>query len=556
MSMTYGKEIKITLFGSSHSAEVGVTISGLPSGISIDVQLLQEFVYRRSARGNIGSTPRHENDLIEFVSGLEKGVTTGYEIKAIIKNTDIVSSDYDKFDELPRPSHADYVAHIKYGKAMEGGGIFSGRMTAPLCIAGGIALQVLKQKGIDIFAYISELGSVQAESYLINLSESPKMPIYDTLPLLNTEYRAKMIAEIKTAQVEGDSLGGVVECVGLNFPVGVGEPFFRSLESAISSALFSVPAVKGIDFGRGFGFGNSRGSEVNDGFVIVDGKIKTKTNNNGGINGGLSNGMPLLLRVAIKPTSSITIEQDTVNLKTKENAKIKIEGRHDVTIVPRAVPCIESAVALAVLDLMREGGFICAENNINCIRTEIDKVDDELAELLVKRQKLSSKIGILKSEKDINIVDDVRENEIIKRVATKSTGIALDDVKKIYNTIFEMSHQCQKKIAARERCEKVFLIGKPLEHSQSPEIHKQLGKYEYLLKEIDEEDVSKFLDDRQFDALNVTVPYKNYVANLMNELDDVAKRIGAVNVVKCVGDKLIGYNTDYFGFKYLLESEN
>lgn len=552
MSMTFGNQFKVTLFGSAHSEAVGVTISGLPSGVFIDEVALQRFIYRRSSRGNVGSTPRLENDIVEFERGLVNGVTTGEEIKAIIKNQNIRPKDYDKFDALPRPSHADYVSHIKYGKAMEGGGIFSGRMTAPLCVAGGIAMQILKARGIEIFAYISQLGRVKSKSFKDNLSKTPDYPIYGLLPLLGGEGEMEMLEEIDAAQAAGDSLGGIIECVSLNLPVGVGEPFFRSLESRISAALFSVPAVKGVDFGRGFEFGSSRGSEVNDSFYMVDEKILTKTNNNGGINGGLSNGMPLLLRVAVKPTSSITIEQDTVNLKTQKNDKIKIEGRHDVTIVPRAVPCIESAVAMAILDLMCEGKFIEPENTVTAIRSEVDRVDDKIASLLVERQNLTRKVGVLKREKDMNVFDEKREQYVLDRVSSHASGILREHIDNIYNAIFEMSRNSQKSVGRKERCERVYLVGKNLQHSISSEIHKYFGHYTYEYKEMKEEDFKTFLDERQFDGLNVTVPYKSMAANMVQQLDDLARRTGAVNTILRINDSLKGYNTDYFGFKYLL----
>lgn len=552
MSMTFGNQFKVTLFGSAHSEAVGVTISGLPSGIFIDEIALQRFVYRRSSRSNVGSTPRRENDIVEFEKGLVNGVTTGEEIKAIIKNKNANSKDYDKFDALPRPSHADYVSHIKYGKAMEGGGIFSGRMTAPLCVAGGIAMQILKEKEIEIFAYISQLGRVKSKSFRDNLSIAPEYPNYGLLPLLGGEVERDMIEEIDAAQAAGDSLGGIIECVGLHLPVGVGEPFFRSLESRISAALFSVPAVKGVDFGRGFDFGSSKGSEVSDSFNIVDDKIITKTNNNGGINGGLSNGMPLLLRVAVKPTSSITIEQDTVNLKTKQNDKIKIEGRHDVTIVPRAVPCIESAVAIAILDLMCEGKFIEPENTVTAIRTEVDRVDDKIAALLVERQNLTRKVGVVKREKDLNVFDEKREQYVLDRVSNHASGILREHIENIYNAIFQMSRNSQKSVVRKERCERVYLVGKSLKHSISTDIHKLLGHYSYENKEIKEEDFKTFLDERQFDALNVTIPYKRMAANLVQQLDEIARRTGVVNTILCINDSLKGFNTDYFGFKYLI----
>jgi len=408
----YFKKLKFDIFGESHCAEIGMVLEGVPKGVSVSSESVQTFVDRRKSGNNVWSTPRKEADIVEFTNGIENGKATGEPIRAIIKNTSVKTGDYDKIIFKPRPSHADYVAGVK-DKCSSGGGRFSGRMTAPLCIAGAIAIDILEQKGIEIGAYISEIGGIKGGSYKTREVSIEEIRIVQKQPLalLNRHQKLEIIGEenqkfiddnakseknvkaegnaktedntnsktelntkfedsekheengsvaseienaILNAREAGDSLGGAVECMVFGLPVGLGDAMFDGLESRISSALFAIPAVKGVEFGSGFEFAAMCGSEANDEFKFQNGKVVTTTNHNGGINGGISNGMPLTLRVAIKPTPSISIEQATVDLKTGKNTTIKIEGRHDACIVPRAVPCVESAAALAILDALLE----------------------------------------------------------------------------------------------------------------------------------------------------------------------------------------------------------
>jgi len=274
------------------------------------------------------TTERREADEPEFLSGLVDGVTCGAPLTAVIRNTDTRPSDYDRLWDIPRPSHADYTAYIKYGETRDvrGGGPFSGRLTAPLCVAGGIFLQLLKREGINIAAHIVQIGGI---------ADSEQMP-----------------AAIEEARQAGDSLGGIIECAAVGVPAGIGEPMFDGIENRLASVIFGIPAVKGIEFGNGFAAAGLRGSENNDAFFMSGGSVKTRTNNHGGILGGITSGMPITFRVAFKPTPSISMEQDSVSLSKKENVKLTITGRHDPCIVPRAVPCVEAAAAVAIYDVL------------------------------------------------------------------------------------------------------------------------------------------------------------------------------------------------------------
>ncbi len=350
-SIYRGSRIDVEVFGASHSKEIGVCVLGFGNE-KVDLEKLQEFVDRRKAKNSAYSTKRFEADKIEIQRGLKNGVIRG-KFRAVIKNTSQKSKDYDHLIKTPRPAHADYVAYMKYGDKFDyrGGGKFSGRLTAPMCIAGGICKQILERKGITINAYISQIGDIKGASYMDTDIEKIDLNNLDKeFPLLDSAKKEEMLLAIDKASKELDSLGGVIECVVKGVPVGTGEYMFDSIESKISHLMFGVPAVKGIEFGFGFALAEMKGSLANDSFYYDNGVVKTKTNNNGGINGGIANGMPITFRVVIKPTPSIAKEQDTINLVTKENVKIKIEGRHDSCITPRAVPVIEAISAIAIFD--------------------------------------------------------------------------------------------------------------------------------------------------------------------------------------------------------------
>jgi len=356
MSNTYGKNIKISVFGQSHSPAIGVTIDGLPAGFAIDFTELRSFLQRRKPGQGAFTTSRTEPDEPEFLSGLTNGITCGAPLTAIIRNTDTRPSDYDRMQDTPRPSHADFTAYVKYGKNRDvrGGGAFSGRLTAPLCIAGGIIIQLLKLENIRIAAHIAQVGCITDRGFDpvdINEDDFDKLGKAE-FPVLDDKAGTQMLSAISEAREAGDSLGGIIECAAIGIPAGIGEPMFDGMENRLASVLFGIPAVKGVEFGNGFSAAGLKGSDNNDAFIISGDNIRTKTNNHGGILGGITSGMPLIFRAAFKPTPSIAIEQDSVSLSRSEDVKLTITGRHDPCIVPRAVPCIEAAAAIAIYDAL------------------------------------------------------------------------------------------------------------------------------------------------------------------------------------------------------------
>ena len=352
MKNTFGNNISITLFGESHGEYIGAVLDGVCAGIEIDEEYVKARLEQRKPHGAI-STKRHEPDEVNIVSGVFGGVTTGTPITILIKNTNTSSKDYSHLKDTPRPSHADYVADVKYGGAQDyrGGGHFSGRLTAPLVAAGAILSHALEKKGILIGTHIKSLHGVKDRGF-DNYGEDITSLSKKLFPALDTEAERAMTEQITNAASLGDSVGGVLESAVIGMPAGVGEPWFDSLESTLSHALFSIPGVKGVEFGLGFGFADLFGSEANDPFRTDGEKIFTTTNNNGGINGGISNGMPITFKVAVRPTPSIYKEQDTVSLSKMENTVLKIEGRHDPAIIHRARAVVDAITAIALADAL------------------------------------------------------------------------------------------------------------------------------------------------------------------------------------------------------------
>ena len=348
MSSTYGENIRVTVFGQSHSAGIGVTIEGIPAGNEIDLERLNAFLARRAPGQNAWSTARKEADTPEFLCGVFEGKTCGTPITAVIRNNDTRSNDYTQLKIIPRPGHADYTAEVKYNGCQDyrGGGHFSGRLTAPLCVAGGICLQLLEREGIHVLSRIASIGGVEDEGELTESTAAKEFPV------VSDERGAAMRELIAAKRAEGDSVGGVVECVITGLPVGLGDPMFGGMENRIAGIVFGIPAVKGLEFGAGFAAARMSGSENNDAYEMVDGAVHAKTNTAGGILGGITNGMPLVFRAAFKPTPSIAKAQESVNLSTNENTVLEISGRHDPCIVPRAVPVVEAAAAIAVYDAL------------------------------------------------------------------------------------------------------------------------------------------------------------------------------------------------------------
>lgn len=354
---TFGTKIKLTIFGESHASAVGCVLEGLPAGERINLKALNAFLARRAPGRDGLSTQRKEPDEPQFLSGLKDNVLTGAALSAIIPNKDAHPGDYAKLKDLPRPGHADFPAAVKYNGFNDnrGGGEFSGRLTAPLCIAGGIILQLLEKRGIHIGAHIAQIATIgdkifDAARISPNVLKRLNRMAFPTISSIS----GKMMQEtIASARDEGDSVGGVVEVAAVGVPAGVGGPLFSGLENRLSTALFAIPAVKGISFGDGFYAACVPGSVNNDEYCIDDdGEIRTVTNHCGGILGGISTGMPIVMRVAFKPTPSIAKPQNTVRLSTKTPETIEIKGRHDPCIVPRAVPAVIAATALALYDAL------------------------------------------------------------------------------------------------------------------------------------------------------------------------------------------------------------
>lgn len=352
MSSTYGEIIKLSVFGQSHGPAIGMTLDGVPAGLSVDLEKLQAFLNRRAPGHGDYATPRKESDVPEFLSGIVDGYTCGAPITAIIRNENTRSGDYANLKNCPRPGHADYTAQVKYRGYQDatGGGHFSGRLTAAICIAGGLCKQWLEAQGIRIAAHITVCAGVGDDPIYLDWINPDLDSIGKDFPVINKEAGIKMQEAIACAKAAGDSVGGLIECIVTGLPAGIGEPMFGGMESKIAQIVYGIPAVKGLEFGSGFSGSYMRGSQNNDSFTYADGIVRTKTNYAGGILGGITNGMPLVFQTAIKPTPSIAKEQSTVELSTGENTTVQVQGRHDPCIVPRAVPVIEAAAAIAVYD--------------------------------------------------------------------------------------------------------------------------------------------------------------------------------------------------------------
>ncbi|MCH5321015.1 MAG: chorismate synthase [Eubacterium sp.] len=356
MSSEFGKNIKLSIFGESHGEAIGCVIDGLLAGIKLDMDKIYVDMKRRAPGQDKSATPRLEKDIPHILSGVLDGVTTGAPLAMIIENTNTKSGDYSNLMTVPRPSHSDYPAYVKYEghNDIRGGGHFSGRLTAPLVFAGAVAKQILNKKGITIGAHIAKIGDVQDEMFDKNDISAELLNSLSSVPFstISDDAQEKMREVIEKVRLNQDSVGGVIECAVVGLPVGVGANIFSTVESHLSSIVFAIPAVKGVEFGAGFDFANMTGSQANDAYCINDGKVALKTNNNGGILGGMTTGAPLVLSVVIKPTPSISIPQQSVNLQTMEEETLVINGRHDPCIVPRALPVVEAAVAFGLLDLM------------------------------------------------------------------------------------------------------------------------------------------------------------------------------------------------------------
>ena len=467
MSVLRGEKLTLSIFGTSHGTSIGMILDGLPPGIRIDEEALATFMTRRAPGQSNLSTARKEPDHPEFISGIKDGMTTGEQIKAIIYNTDVKSSDYSALARTPRPGHADYTAHVKYkgDEDSRGGGAFSGRMTAPLCIAGGICKQILESEGIAVSASIHDIHGNSSEP----------------------------LSEIVKAQALRDSVGGTVICTVSGLAAGYGGPLFEGLEGRLSQAIFGIPAVKGIEFGTGFGAAEMYGSENNDEFYYdAEGNVRTRTNNCGGILGGISDGMDIEFRVAIKPTPSIARIQRTIIYDSREETEIEVHGRHDPCIVPRALPCIEAATAIVLVDVMLSQQpmesadikleYVQIENSdkdastagqaastapdeqpdgmlnngdsgvqhISDCRSEIDAIDSQLLPLIEQRLRVAEAVAIYKQEHNLEIVDQPREDSLFSKLQSRSSRDLADLNKDIFKAIINASCKHQKDFITRK----------------------------------------------------------------------------------------------------------
>ena len=358
MSSEFGNLLKISVFGQSHGKAIGVVVDGLPAGEAIDLEELNAFLARRKPGKSPLSTARKESDAPVFLSGLENGVTCGAPLCAVIENSDQHSSDYRELRDKPRPGHADYTAYVKWkGQAdMRGGGHFSGRLTAPLCVAGGIAKQILARRGVYVGAHLWSVGTERDTPFPLR----PTRELFESVaakpfPVLDDQAGERMQSLILEARQAQDSVGGVIECAATGMPAGLGDPMFGGVENRLASALFGIPAVKGVEFGDGFAAARAHGSENNDPFIMEGGRVAAETNHAGGILGGITSGMPIVLRTAMKPTPSIARPQRTVSLSAGADTELVIHGRHDPCIAHRAVPVVEAVTAAVLLDLLLEG---------------------------------------------------------------------------------------------------------------------------------------------------------------------------------------------------------
>jgi chorismate synthase len=358
-SNSIGKEFIVTCFGESHGRCVGAVIDGCPAGLPLTEEDIQKELDKRLPSKRELVSARREKDTVEILSGTFEGFTTGAPLCALVWNEQAVSSDYDSIKYKPRPGHVDYPAKVRYMgfNDYRGGGRFSGRITVAFVIAGAVAKKLLEVFGVEVLAYTTSIADVELQETL-SLDDVRENTYESSVRCPHPDVAKKMEETILQAKKEGDSVGGIVECVAFNLPVGVGEPIFDSLDSDIAKMLFDVPAVKGVEFGVGFEAAKMRGSENNDPYGMSDDEIELLSNNAGGILGGLSSGMPLVVRVAVKPTSSISKEQKTVDLSKMDNSTIQVKGRHDPCIVPKAVPVVEASVATVLVDQLLRGGFI------------------------------------------------------------------------------------------------------------------------------------------------------------------------------------------------------
>lgn len=533
--------LEFELFGASHEKRVGFRIYNIPKNEKIDIERLQEYIGFRSSSGKQYTTKRKETDKLNILTGIENNITTGDVIEGFFENKDTDSGSYSKFKDIPRPSHIDYVSFLKYGQDhdLSGSSHFSGRMSVGIAAMGAIAVQMLERRNIYISSLISRIKNIKLGKFDdVNLDKKMFENIDKNFPILNKNKKKDVEHILKKVINNKDSVGGEVQIAIVGDLAGIGGAYFDRLESKISKNIFSIPGVRAVEFGNGIESSFSYGSNNNDVFFLKDGKVKTLTNNSGGINGGIANGMPIIVNAYVKPTASIGKKQRTLNIKTGEMYNLEIEGRHDPAFLMRIPIVIESMVALSILDEILLG---------ESLRDKIDILDTKIVKLLQKRFEITDEIGRKKAVNGEYVADVHRENNILERISQLSS---IEEICDIYENIFKNSKLRQEKINQKYYA-KYGLIGAKLGHSYSPEIHQGLGGYRYGLFEVDEDEIENFLN-RGFKGLNVTIPYKQKVIPYLDGLTTQAKKIGAVNVIQFIKGKKYGFNTDYYGFKSMI----
>ena len=437
-----GENLRLEIFGGSHEPELGMTLRGFPAGEAVDAEALASFLARRAPGRSAWSSPRSEKDEPLFRSGLTDGMSDGSPITAVIANADARPGDYRPLSSIPRPGHADYAAWVKTGSIAPGGGAYSGRMTAALCLAGGLCLQYLERRGVRVLSRIAELGGIADGG---ELSEDSRPCAFGAL----SEDRAEaMKAAIAAAKEGGDSLGGVVECAVFGLPAGLGGPLFEGLEGRLAALLFAIPAVKGAEFGAGFAAARLRGSGNNDPFVLRNGRVETETNNCGGLLGGVTDGMPLVFRAAFKPTPSIAKTQKSVDLSTMTETTLSVPGRHDPCVVPRALPCVEAAAAIALCDAMIS--LESAGEDLAALRGEIDRVDGDIQTLFETRMALVEKIAVFKKAQGLPVLDAIREAEKLLSVDARAAAGMADYDAALFRELMTLSRWRQEKLLGGE----------------------------------------------------------------------------------------------------------
>ncbi|MGF0040641.1 chorismate synthase [Peptoniphilaceae bacterium SGI.131] len=535
----------LDIWGSSHGDRIGFKLFGLETGANIDMSLVEEFLSRRSSVNKAYATARKEKDILNISGGFEGGLTTSKPVEGYFINKDVDSKAYEKFNQVYRPSHVDYVSKLKFGRNFDiaGSSVFSGRLSVAVVAAGAMANSILRDKGIYVKSHIKRLGEI--EDRAVNYEAVGLEDFADIDPdfsFLDKSRLGELEVLMQGLVKEKDSLGGQVELAIFGNVEKLGGPYFDRLEARLARLVFSTPGVRALEFGRGIRASYVKGSENNDPFILRGGKVGTKTNNSGGINGGIANGMPIIINAFVKPTASIGKKQLSLDLSTGKETCLELGGRHDPAFILRIPPVLEAMVSLAVLDLYYE------ENKLP-LRNRIDIIDEKIARLFVERSKLTRKIGRIKAIKNQPIDVPQREAEILDRLKEQHSDN--EDLLSLYGEIFKISKEGQEKLR-KTYSGKYGLAGKSLKHSYSPEIHKFLGGYDYSLFEVEEDELEDLIEGDRL-GLNVTIPYKEKVIPYLDGLTKQAEAIGAVNLIQYNRGKKYGFNTDYYGFQKLIE---